>query len=160
MLNSASQTYQDNGLDAVDLNNGVPMVYVLMYGPQSQKIVLQGESGDSLAVEATNGVGRLHIFAEATMDMHHDAIPVLNACVSPPFDLNIRRFTVNAPPEVVPAPDATLSYNEQLSLSERGMRRDKQPTCCEMVPADGQVLGNPRTCTPIIAMSTAPLGRK
>jgi hypothetical protein len=161
MLNAASQTYQNDGLDSVDLNNGVPMVYVLLYGSQANAITLKSQtSGDSLQIVAKGGVGRLHFYAESPSDDAHDAVSTLNLTAHPPFDIGIRSSTSDDMPDKEQSPDETLAPNEQLSLQEQTALRGNRPlTELAGIPLPfaskpaSPSFGRPRTCTPVIALA-------
>jgi hypothetical protein len=163
MLNASGQTYQNDGLDAVDLNNGVPMVYVLLYGPQAHEITLKNRTtGEGLPIPPTGGVGRLHIYAEAAEDSMHDAVSTLNSCAHPPFDIGIRSSTPNDMPDPQTPPDPSLALNEQRSLQEQTEHRGGRPlTALAGLPlpfanmSATPSFGRPRTCTPVVALDPA-----
>jgi hypothetical protein len=160
MLDTGSQTYQDNALDLVD-ERGVPVVYILHYGSQTQKLALTSTK-KSLSITPTRGVGRLHIYAEGKDSMQHDAISTLNACATPPFDIAIRGCTPNEPPNLDNPPDDTLAYNEQFSLEEQIKRQPGKLAeftalpCCPMGSSLNPKLGRPRTCTSLISLQPVP----
>lgn len=166
ILNTAGQTYQHSGLDAVNTDKGIPMVYVLHYGQQPSDISLTDTKGKSMPIESTSGVGRLHIFAEGRDSVNHDAISTLNSCANPAFDINVKRCTPDEKPDLEPSPDSTVGVNEQRTLDEQNEANGQTLTqwpplpCCQMISSDDVNLGHPRTCMPLIGFSRAATGSK
>jgi len=149
-----SSTYRENQLANVN-RAGIPTIYILHYGEQKEMPVFV-DGSISWPIHPTDGVGRLHIFAEAPVDHVHDAFPTLNGCGNPQYDLQLAG---GAPDGLAPwekPPLESVAMDEQRALCEC--------VCCEHAPAHdkGHVFhledrnrvfdNNPRACIPMVAL--------